>query len=85
MSFKYNKFKAQCFWCKRTTNPHHSYMHETIPIKTLKTPKGRYLELCFSCYENEKNKAKLSKVNFKKSLDEKIETIKILGFNFNKK
>lgn len=75
MSFKYNKINAQCFWCKRTMNPHPDYRHETIPTKNFKTLKGRYLELCFSCYEDEQNKANFNNTNFKKNLDEKFETI----------
>ena len=53
MSFIYNKKNAQCMWCKRTKNPHPDYLHETIPSKIFISKKGRRIELCFSCYENE--------------------------------
>jgi hypothetical protein len=56
-------------------NPHPAFAHETIPTKNFKTLKGRYLELCFSCYEDEQNKANFNNTNFKKNLDEKFETI----------
>ena len=81
MSFKYNKINAQCFWCKRTMNPHPDYRHETIPTKNFKTLKGRNIELCFSCYEDEQNKAKFNNINFKKNLDKKFETMKMLNLN----
>ena len=45
-------------------NPHPDYRHETIPTKIFKTLKGRNIELCFSCYEDEQNKAKFNNTNF---------------------
>ncbi len=48
-------------------NPHPDYRHETIPTKIFKTLKGRNIELCFSCYEDEQNKAKFNNTNFKKN------------------
>jgi hypothetical protein len=62
-------------------NPHPDYRHETIPTKKFKTLKGRNIELCFSCYEDEQNKAKLNNTNFKKNLDKKFETMKMLKLN----
>ena len=84
MTFKYNKINAMCSWCKRTTNPHPSFANETIPTQTIRTFKGRELELCFSCYEIEKDKAKLKDIKFEISLDQKFESMKILGFNRTK-
>ena len=62
-------------------NQHPDYRHETIPTKKFKTLKGRNIELCFSCYEDEQNKAKLNNTNFKKNLDKKFETMKMLKLN----
>ena len=84
MTFKYNKFDAMCSWCKRTANPHPSFANETIPTKTIRTAKGRKLELCFSCYEVEQDKAKLKNIEFEISLDQKFENMKILGLNGTK-
>ena len=41
--------------------------------------KGRKIELCFSCYEYETIKSKKTKTDFKKNLDLKYETLKILN------
>ena len=76
MSFKYNKLNAQCMWCKRKSNPHLDYKNESIPTKIFFSEKGRKIELCFSCYENEKFKTENSK--FKKKLDLKFETMILL-------
>ena len=81
MTFKYNKINAMCSWCKRTRNPHLSFANETIPTKTIRTPKGRKLELCFSCYEIERDKAKLKNIELEISLDQKFESMIILGLN----
>jgi len=62
-------------------NPHPDYRHETIPTKIFKTLKGRNIELCFSCYEDEQNKAKFNNNNFKKNLDKIFETMKMLKIN----
>ena len=76
MFFKYNKLNAQCMWCKRKSNPHPDYKNESIPTKIFFSEKGRKIELCFSCYENEKFKTENSK--FKKKLDLKFETMILL-------
>ena len=76
MSFKYNKLNAQCMWCKRKSNPHPDYKNESIPTKIFFSEKGRKIELCFSCYENEKFKMETFK--FKKKLDLKFETMILL-------
>ena len=76
MSFKYNKLNAQCMWCKRKSNPHPDYKNESIPTKIFFSEKGRKIELCFICYENEKFKTETSK--FKKKLDLKFETMILL-------
>ena len=76
MSFKYNKLNAQCMWCKRKSNPHPDYKNESIPTKIFFSEKGRKIELCLSCYENEKFKTETSK--FKKKLDLKFETMILL-------
>ena len=76
MSFKYNKLNAQCMWCKRKSNPHPDYKNESIPTKIFFSEKGIKIELCFSCYENEKFKTENSK--FKKKLDLKFETMILL-------
>jgi len=78
MSFKYNKINAICSWCKRSINPHPSFSNETIPTKTFITHKGRHIELCFNCYENEKNYAKKNKIDFSQLLDQKFEIMKKL-------
>ena len=79
MSFIYNKKNAKCMWCKRTQNPHPDYSYETIPTKVFTTQKGKEVELCFSCYEYETIKSKKTKTDFKKNLDLKYETLKILN------
>ena len=79
MSFIYNKNDAICMWCKRTKNPHPDFTFETIPTRVFKSKKGRKIELCFSCYENETIKSKETKTDFKKNLDLKYETLKILN------
>ena len=76
MSFVYNKNNARCMWCKRTRNPHPDFTFETIPTKVFTSKKGRKIELCFSCHEYETIK---SKKDFKKNLDLKYETLKILN------
>ena len=76
MSFKYNKLNAQCMWCKRKSNPHPDYKNESIPTKIFFSEKERKIELCFSCYENEKFKTENYK--FKKKLDLKFETMILL-------
>ena len=76
MSFQYNKLNAQCMWCKRKSNPHPDYKNESIPTKIFFSEKERKIELCFSCYENEKFKTENSK--FKKKLDLKFETMILL-------
>ena len=79
MSFIYNKNDAICMWCKRTKNPHPDFTFETIPTKVFKSKKGRKIELCFSCYEYESINSKKMKIDFKKNLDLKYETLKILN------
>ncbi len=78
MSFIYNKKDAKCMWCKRTKNPHPDFTFETIPTKVFMSKKGREIELCLSCYENEtKDLDKDS--NFEERLDKKFEFLKILN------
>ena len=79
MSFIYNNNDAICMWCKRTKNPHPDFTFETIPTKVFKSKKGKKIELCFSCYEYEIIKSKKTKTDFKKNLDLKYETLKILN------
>ena len=79
MSFNYNKKNAKCMWCKRTQNPHPDYPYETIPTKIFTSKKGRKVELCFSCYENEKDISKEDDILFKKNLDLKLESLKLLS------
>ena len=78
MSFTYNKKNAKCMWCKRTQNPHPDFTFETIPTKVLKSKKGRKIELCFSCYENE-TKAITKASDFEEILDKKFEFLKVLN------
>ena len=78
MSFIYNKKNAQCIWCKRTKNPHPDYLYETIPSKIFISKKGRRIELCFSCYENE-TKANSDDSDFEEKLDKKFELLKVLN------
>ena len=78
MSFIYNKKNAQCMWCKRTKNPHPDYLHETIPSKIFISKKGRRIELCFSCYENE-TKVYSEDNDFEEKLDKKFELLKVLN------
>jgi hypothetical protein len=63
-------------WCKRKSNPHLDYKNESIPTKIFFSEKGRKIELCFSCYENDKFKTENTK--FKKKLDLKFETMILL-------
>ena len=69
MTFKYNKINAKCMWCKRTQNPHPDFLKETIPTKIFESKKGRMVELCFSCFEQEKAFAEKQKIDFKIILD----------------
>ena len=79
MTFNYNKKNAKCMWCKRTQNPHPDYSYETIPTKIFISEKGRKVELCFSCFENEKDISKEDDILFKKNLDLKLESLKLLS------
>ena len=79
MTFNYNKKNAKCMWCKRTQNPHPDYSYETIPTKVFTSKKGRKVELCFSCFENEKDISKEDEILFKKNLDLKLESLKLLS------
>ena len=79
MTFNYNKKNAKCMWCKRTQNPHPDYSYETIPTKFFTSKKGRKVELCFSCFENEKDISKEDDILFKKNLDLKLESLKLLS------
>ena len=79
MTFNYNKKNAKCMWCKRTQNPHPDYSYETIPTKIFISEKGRKVELCFSCFENEKDISKEDDILFKKNLDLKLESLKLLN------
>ena len=79
MTFNYNKKNAKCMWCKRTQNPHPDYSYETIPTKIFVSEKGRKVELCFSCFENEKDISKEDDILFKKNLDLKLESLKLLN------
>ena len=79
MIFNYNKKNAKCMWCKRTQNPHPDYSYETIPTKIFTSKKGRKVELCFSCFENEKDISKEDDILFKKNLDLKLESLKLLS------
>ena len=79
MTFNYNKKNANCMWCKRTQNPHPDYSYETIPTKIFISEKGRKVELCFSCFENEKDISKEDDILFKKNLDLKLESLKLLN------
>ncbi len=78
MSFIYNKNNAKCMWCKRTKNPHPDFSFETIPTKVFTSKKGRKIELCFSCYENE-TKAIGEDIDFEEKLDKKFELLKVLN------
>ena len=78
MNFQYNKINAKCMWCKRSENPHPDFSHETIPTKIFFSKQGREIELCFSCYEEEKKKSKSCEKDFKNNLDLRFETMKIL-------
>ena len=79
MLFLYNKKNAKCMWCKRTQNPHPDYYYETIPTKVFTTHKGKEVELCFSCFENEKNISKENDILLKRNLDLKLESLKLLN------
>ena len=79
MTFNYNKKNAKCMWCKRTQNPHPDYSYETIPTKIFTSKKGRKVELCYSCFENEKDISKENDILFKKNLDLKFESLKLLN------
>ena len=79
MTYVYNKNDAKCMWCKRTNNPHPDFTFETIPTKVFTSKKGRKIELCFSCFEYETIKSKKTNTDFKKNLDFKYETLKVLN------
>ena len=78
MTFNYNKKNAKCMWCKRTQNPHPDYSYETIPTKIFTSKKGRRIELCFSCYENETKEISKDS-DFKEKLNKKFELLKVLN------
>ena len=65
-------------WCRRTRNPHPDFSFETIPTKVFTSKKGRKIELCFSCYENE-TKTINKVIDFEEKLDEKFELLKVLN------
>ena len=65
-------------WCKRTKNPHPDFSFETIPTKVFTSKKGRKIELCFSCYENE-TKGITKASDFEEILDKKFEFLKVLN------
>ena len=79
MNFEYNKKDTKCMWCKRTKNPHPDFLNETIPTKIFESKKGRMIELCFSCFEQENESAEKNKIEFETSLDIKIEGLKLLN------
>ena len=79
MTFNYNKKNAKCMWCKRTQNPHPDYSCETIPTKIFISKKRRKVELCYGCFENEKDISKENDILFKKNLDLKLESLKLLN------
>jgi len=79
MTFNYNKKNAKCMWCKRTQNPHPDYSYETIPTKIFTSKKGRKVELCYSCFENERDISKENDILFKKNLDLRFESLKLLN------
>ena len=65
-------------WCKRTQNPHPDFTFETIPTRIFKSKKGRKIQLCFSCYENETKTTNKDSV-FEERLDKKFELLNILN------
>ena len=65
-------------WCRRTKNPHPDFSFETIPTKVFTSKKGKKIELCFSCYENE-TKTINKDIDFEEKLDEKFELLKVLN------
>ena len=79
MTFNYNKKNVKCMWCKRTQNPHPDYSYETIPTKIFTSKKGRKVELCYSCFENERDISKENDILFKKNLDLRFESLKLLN------
>ena len=79
MNFVYNKNDAKCMWCKRIKNPHPDFTFETIPTKVFTSKKGRKIELCFNCFEYETSKSKKTNTDFRKNLDLKYETLKVLN------
>ena len=79
MSFNYNRKNAKCMWCKRTQNPHPDYSYETIPTKVFTSQNGKKVELCFSCFENEKNISRDDEIIFKRNLDLKLNSLKLFN------
>ena len=65
-------------WCKRTQNPHPDFLKETIPTKIFESKKGKMVELCFSCFEQETAFAEKQEIDFKIILDTKLEVLKLL-------
>ena len=65
-------------WCKRKRNDITDYKNETIPTKIFMSEKGRQIELCFSCYEDDKFQS--NNIEFKKNLDFKFETMTLLKY-----
>ena len=47
--------------------------------KIFESKKGRKIELCFSCFEQEKENSEKQKIDFKTLLDTKLEALKLLN------
>ena len=69
--FGYNKPDARCDFCGRTENPHPDF-DETIPTALFTTSSGRAVELCLSCYEQERDAVIETATSLAQRLDEKI-------------
>lgn len=76
--FGYGKPDARCDFCGRTKNPHPDF-DETIPTALFTTALGRAVELCLSCYEQERDAASHKAASLSQRLDAKIAAKDILG------
>ena len=76
--FGYGKPDALCDFCGRIKNPHPDF-DETIPTARVTTASGRAIELCLSCYEQERDATMQSSETLARRLDRKMDAKTVLG------
>jgi hypothetical protein len=76
--FGYGKPDAHCDFCGRTENPHPDF-DETIPTALFTSASGRAVELCLSCYEQERDAVSGTSTSLAQRLDERMSAKDIIG------